>query len=424
MIPTVIPSIAPIIVTPSAEPPAPGKVESIPAPARTEPDAGLPDLSKAGSLDEAIGLALEAAEAKTRAAKTAPPVVEPPAAEPVKKEDPGVVSPFADKDDAALDQEITETTKAFDPKARNAFKELRYQHRDLTRKVKGMAELQAKLDEAVKKAGAPVEALETLQKDLTEVRAKYEAAEKELSVARLEGTDYFKAKIGQPLSDLEIALEGVAKSYELKESEIKSAMALTGRGKAKALSELAQGMEESDRHLFYEMVAQYANLQQARKAALEDAKNTYEQLQASEKEKAAREQTARREQWGAAAKATWEQVVSEVPSLAQATGNPEWDSALDTAKKFAETVDFGELDLPSQAVVMHRGGAWPVLVGENRGLKRENEQLKLQIAELRGASPSAGPGGSPPERKPAGAVTDDMSLEDAISARLAEHGIR
>ena len=425
-LPTVIPTAPVVTNLPPASPTFTDTVPPVTPSAPIPPAEGLPDLSKAESLDQAIGIALEDAARKAEAQKTVPPREVPPATVPPSA--PKAVEPGDLPDDAALDKEIAESTKSLGPKEREAFKTLRYEHRDMRRKLKEMDALQAKLAEVEKSqaaAGTPTEAAAAAQKDLEALRAKFEEAEKELSVTRLEATDYYKSKIATPLSELEIALEGVAKDYELKDTDIKSALSLTGKERAKALSELAEGMVDFDRKRFYDMVDHYGRLQAARVSALADAKTTYQQLQAAQKEESARASAERKAAWAKAAQEKWEKsILADAPFLAKQTGDAEWDSSVESAKKFAETVDYTELDLPSQTTVMHRAAAWPVLVGMTQGLQRQVDQLKLQLSEYKGATPSAGPSGVTAERKPAGTIADDVSWEDAISTRLAEAGLR
>ena len=127
-----------------------------------------------------------------------------------------------------------------------------------------------------------------------------------------------------------------------------------------------------------------------------------------------------RADYAAAVAPAWDSV-AQTAGLQPVDGNTVWNTALADAQAFPSKFAFEAFDTPSQASIMARAAAHPLLVGTLKSVQAELATANASIARLRGATPAAG-GGATPTAVPT-AVPSELGFEQAIAARMAAAGL-
>ncbi len=323
------------------------------------------------------------------------------AAPPPKKEEPKAVEA------KPITEETTDTEieSQIDPKlpknVREHLKLTNFAAREAKRAVKAaQAELEAARTELAKTKGqAPdSDATQAVQKELEAARKRIEEQETELAGSRVEKTQMFKKEVGEPLEALEKQFKKFSSEYEVAPEELMGLTNLKGRAQDAKFEEITAdwGKRKADR--LAELLAQHEGLMDKRSEVLGRAKQTYDSVVAQEREARDLEQARITSERKAVLPDIWEKaVVAAVPTLKDVNGD--LGEQIKGIQSFIQQADdqwFAKQPVADRVRLTAQAAALPVVVKHYEG-RIADTSAKLaaaekQIAELTGATPSAGGG--------------------------------
>lgn len=339
-----------------------------------------------------------AAEPPAPAAK-APETPKPEAEKPAEK--PAAEKPEGDKPAAEADDiDKIKKPEAMSPKSSEMWDELKSTSRNYKAKAEAaetaIEGLRTELAVLKETAGKPTPEIETQLAELAELRAQreaYEAAQKELSIARVEGTDDYKKTITKPLNVIAERAKEIAKANELSADQILDAIAERDPVKQRAaLNEMLPGLPPVDQLTLVRMA--------------EDARGIFDRKDQIEENvvEAAKELAERQEKESATAKANFgkefaagaENAAAEIkkrfPFIELAEGETS-DGVFGNLLQKAKETDFEAASPATKATAALSVLALERAMLQLQKVTEENKTLKARVAEQRQAEP--GNGGDP-----------------------------
>lgn len=197
-------------------------------------------------------------------------------------------------------------------------------------------------------------------------------------------------------------------------------MTSTDDSRVKVVSEVASEMAEYDRMKLFRSMDAYDALKSKRDGLMANAQASLTQMTAAQQAAAEAAVAKARADYAAAVAPAWNDV-AQTAGLQPVDGNAAWNAALADAQAFPSKFTFDAFDTPSQAGIMARAAAHPLLVGTLKSVQAELAAAKESIARLRGATPAAG-GGAAQSAAPT-AVPSELGFEQAIAARMKAAGV-
>lgn len=342
----------------------------------------------------------------------------------------------ADDSDDALKRELETSTQGLDPKAKAGFTKLRYENRDLSRKLKESeaaiaeaAELKKQLAELQAQAGktapaASSEELTKLKADLEAANARLNEKEQELLVGRLEATDEFKLAVTAPLNGVKSAVTKLAAKYKdkgLNEKALLEAVLDTGNeNQGDTLAEMGAVMNQFDMSVLVRQVEAVRDIQGKEATLRANSAAALERINSRTQQETVAQREARVAAFKDAAGKSWDEMAKVAPVISPAEGEDEvtknWNGALAQARQFAEQTDFTTLDAPTQAGVLHRAAVHGLLVGTVNALQQELATAYDKLSKYEASKPGAETTTSTTKVDP----HKGKDWADRVSARIAE----
>ena len=265
---------------------------------------------------------------------------------------------------------------------------------------KTRAELREERDKAAAELKARDEEIARLREQVVklpdyEERAKYaEEAERELAIARFEGTREYKETVKAPMEAIEAAAETLAKANDVKVDDMLDALAQRDPVKRREmLKDIISGMDVVDQQEVLQMAKDTQQLlakHDAMRARAVEARKEAEELagkrSAEEKARAARE-------LGESIKHTVAELRKRVPFVETAAGETA-DAVFEAVLKDAGATDFDNMNLSTKAYSAVAGVLLKRATKQLVHLVNENKALKARIEEANSAMPSVGAGGT------------------------------
>ena len=336
----------------------------------------------------------------------------------------------ADLEEDSLKSEISSATEKMTRDQREAFTKKTYELRDYKRKVKELeatasktVELEAQLkaaQEAAAKAPTAPPDYEQVKLEAETLRKRFSEADQELAATRLEKSEVFRKEIGEPLAVVEAEMGTIVKRYGMDPAQVAKVVASNTEDRTKLISEVASEMAEYDRQKFFRQVDAFDALADKKTALMSNAQAALSQLTARQQEQTQAEQSRNADEYKAAVPKFWNELAAAA-ELKPVDGNDAWNAALSDAQSFPTKYTYEAFDTPSQAGIMARAAAHPLLVGALQTAKTQLAEANALITRMRGATPAAG-GGAATAVQPTSA-TARLPFEEAITVRMREAGL-
>jgi len=238
--------------------------------------------------------------------------------------------------------------------------------------------------------------------DSTEVatlKKQNEEYERELQVARVEATREYKDAVVEPMNLIRKNVEVYVSKYDLNESEILSAFGESNLDtQAEKLSDLASGMNDRDRNIFYKMADRWLEIQGVREKVTANAKLALEKLEAHRKEESQKQAEERSKKYAAAIDSAWRDLSEKVPIFSRRDGDDEWNSGLDQAYQYSKSLDFDQMQEAQKSDVAIRASAATFLYGNLIALYEKYQEAVGALSKYQSAKPGAGGGSSIPAK--------------------------
>jgi hypothetical protein len=305
--------------------------------------------------------------------------------------------------DAPTEQDDTpsELKQATEP-AQKAFGKLNKAYKEEKRRRE---ELEAKLADIQK---TPQNAENS---EVAALKKQNEEYERELQVARVEATKEYKEAVVEPMNLIRKNVESFVSKYELNESEILSAFGDSNLdAQAEKLSDLAAGMNDRDRNIFYKMADRWLEIQSVRERVTGNAKLALEKLEALRQQEAQKSSEERTKNYSNAVDSAWKDLSEKVPIFARREGDEDWNAGLDQAYQYSKSLNFDSMADAQKSDVAIRASAATFLYGNLVALYEKYQEAMGALAKYQSAKPGAGGGGS------IAAKDDAPQHEDFISA--------
>lgn len=238
-----------------------------------------------------------------------------------------------------------------------------------------------------------IAAYETQVADLAETKenaAKWADAEKELAIARVEGSEQFKKAVTEPLKAIFTKAEAMAEANEIAKEDLFNAIREGNEAKQRAmLKEILPTLDEVDRLKFARMVEDAAdcyNREDEIRANALTAKKELEERQAAEGTKA---QQAAKKEFSDAVSHSAEELRKRLPFVELEEGETA-DAVYAAMVEKAKAVDFDGATAATKAFSALSGIA---LVRAGKQLQAQDAKIKLlqaRIADGAAAEPNIG----------------------------------
>lgn len=300
-----------------------------------------------------------------------------------------------------IDETPPELKQATEP-AQKAFGKLNKAYKEEKRRRE---ELEAKLSELEKNPAAPNDS------EVAVLKKQNEEYERELQVSRVEATREYKEAVVEPMNLIRKNVEAFVSKYEMNESEILSAFGESNLDtQAEKLSDLASGMNDRDRNIFYKMADRWLEIQGVREKVTTNAKLALEKLEAhrqAENQKLSEERT---KNYSSAIDSAWRDLSEKVPIFSRREGDDEWNAGLDQAYQYSKSLEFDKMQDSQKSDVAIRASAATFLYGNLVALYGKYQEAMSALSNYQSSKPGAGGGSSIP------AKDDAPQHEDFISA--------
>jgi hypothetical protein len=322
-----------------------------------------------------------------------------------KKDEP---TPEPDKvPDAPASELEDEDLKGFKmgKKEQEAFTHRNQKIREQKRLIKELevkaAEADALRSEATK-AKADLDAAkanpETTTRELADLRSKYEEAQKELSVSRIEATDLYKREVSGPKKAVEETIEQIATDNEIAVRDIYAALnAKTSKERAKALSDIGASLTDFEKSKLFQSAEALAAIEARADQFRSEAKTRLEAIEVERKALTDKTSSISTEEWHKAADSAWAQLTEEAPFFKEEDGNAKWNEGVTGIREFVKNTNFSkDFDTPTQAVAMARVAAFPTLLTIANNLRMQRDSLRDKLTKVSSKQPDLGDSPPPP----------------------------
>lgn len=344
-----------------------------------------------------------------------PAAVQPDAVQPDATE-PEVQQPAADEtqpevENDGLDDIPEELSGKASVAAKENFKKLR---ESATRYKKEASEIRSELTKREEALAAREARIAELEKSVArmpelEEKTKYvEEAERELAVARVEGTQEYKNTIEKPLSAIADAAEAIAKSNDIEFETLISVLGERDPAKRReGLRDILGGVDEVDKQELIRMAQDTQQILTKRDEIRERAAEARKELEERTRENESKAQTQAREAFESASKKVMEDLKARIPFVSLDEG----ETADAVFAIFAEKVAKANLDAAdprTKAFAAASGVLLPRVVKQLRAVQTELETYKQRVKDQTSASPKVG-SGTPATRRAGRDAMDEIS---------------
>lgn len=329
------------------------------------------------------------------------------------------VAPPDPDSDEAVDREIDKTTKGWEARQREAFKEKTYKLRELKRQNKA---LEAKIAEATAAATAvDPKALEAANAKLAELQSKISDYESKIAQVDIQQTSAWQEQVAKPLGEIDALVTKLATKYNADPAALSAAISATGDDRSDKIAAASAEMNDFDRNMFFQAALRREYVSAQAVSMRENASGALQQMTAAQQAAQQQAEAQARAEWETALPKAWDRVVKLSNVLTESDGADDWNAAIAKAKSFASTVKYSDLGAVEQAEVLHRAAAFPLVNSMVRALENEVTALRESLSKYKGAKPAAG-GGTPAAPR-ASVVPENSDWEAAINAKFKEAGL-
>ncbi len=213
-------------------------------------------------------------------------------------------------------------------------------------------------------------------------RAKFaEEAEKELAIARVEGTREYKATILAPIQAIEDAAIAIAKANEVNPDDVLDAITEPDPTKRRELLKaVVAGLDEIDKQEVIRMAGDTQVLLQKREAIRANAAEARKEQEELTRQNETKAQKKAREAFEAEAANTVGELKKRLPFLALADGETP-DGVFDGILAKARSTDLDSAPVANKAFAVAAALALPRMAKQFLKLQEENKTLRTRIAE-------------------------------------------
>lgn len=280
---------------------------------------------------------------------------------------------------------------------------------ELREQVKTDASEIARLKEELKQRDEKIARVTELEE-----RAKYaEEAEKELAIARVEGTREFKELVDKPMRAIEEAVTVIAQRNELDAAALLAALAERDPAKQDTkVDELTASMTEGDKRRFYRMVDDAQTILRKEEELYSRASEAKKESESRAAEEETKQTAAKRQAFETALSSVAERLKAK--GIFQAGEGETIDTLFAGLVSKAKASDFNLADTSTQAYSVFAGLAFPKLAQQYATERTARLAAEKRVQELHGAAPG---GGNPPS-VPAARAGDDFVAEVMKAAGL------
>jgi hypothetical protein len=249
------------------------------------------------------------------------------------------------------------------------------------------------------------------------LKERLDAQEKELEIARVEATQEYKEAVVEPLRQIDGTISSMAKKYEVRETDIRSAFAEPdSERQTELLVDLASGMNDRDRFRLYELAEEYQRVQGIRTRIANNAKLANQKLEEHRQAMAAKQQEEFGRSYNTAIEAIWKSVEDQVPLFRKREGDDAWNQTIDGVVQTARSINLDQLGVPQRADLALRAAAAPFLYTQLTSLFEKYQEVSSALEKYTKTSPGAGGGSSPAVAPEGGAEYEDFL--DAVKAGM------
>jgi hypothetical protein len=358
---------------PPAEAPVADSTESVSLPSST-PESNF-GFDWASQLDNAIGQELDKESSEES-----------------KEETPSEDTAKETGEEKVTEKEETpsdETPKGLTAKAAIKWKELRSEAAEAAKLREQLTAKDQELESLKSKTSSPeLEELRQKAEQLSKINSEYEA---ELATARVEATQEYKELVKAPLENVATYLMDLSKKYDIKDSDLFSAISEQDNTQSDKLADVASSMNERDRLKFYRAADDYAAIMERRTQFQINAKQKIADIQKrQEAETLLAKQTQQQAQekytseYQAATKDVLDTMRKNIPVLA--------DEEIATEVQKLSSVDYSNANVDLKAYLANAGAVLPHMLKAFKALEAQLEESNKTIASYRNSSAPAGGG--------------------------------
>jgi hypothetical protein len=353
-----------------------------------------------------------------------------------------------DDSDAAIAAEIAAKTKDMPAEAKAAFSKLRYEMRDMGRKLKEVeprasksaaleaqiAENQKVLDELREKTAIDPVEVAKLKTDLADAKTRDAEREQLMAAIKVESTDAFKNAVIVPTEKIQTQVKMLAKKYELSEATLMAALSDTTDQQSDKLLAASEPMNDIEKSRFYQAAVDLQKIGEDAEVMRSQAKDALAIITAKTVEDTAAKQQVDKTIFEAAHNTNWSKLKTLLPEiLTPATGTDEasatWNTAQKDAEVFAKSTDFGALSVETRSEVMQRAAVFPLLAGALQSFEKQLADMKTaheaDLVKLEGflkTQPAPAPR-TPLEPNAPTPADKDKDFVSRVNKRFAEAGL-
>lgn len=247
--------------------------------------------------------------------------------------------------------------------------------------------------------------------ELEEKTKFVEEAERELAIARVEGTQEYKNAVEKPLSAIAEAADVIAKANDIDFDKLVSVLGERDPLKQReALNEIVAGLSAVDQMEVVRMAQDTRQLLAKQQEIRERAVEARKEIEKLTTETTAKQQQQAREAFVKASTETVEELKKRVPFLSLAEGETA-DAVFSNIADQVGKIDLDAADPRTKAFAAAAGVLLPRVVKQFRQLQAELETYKNRVKETTAASPKVGGTATPPARQ-------DVDLPTAVAQTL------
>lgn len=355
-------------------------------------------------LEQKLAEPIKPEEAK---ADNPPPKIEPPArtTEAPKDEKPPEASKlkgskvFGTEAKPPLSTPVVEPDKdetaGMPKKAQDRWNSLRESETSARREL---SELRKQFDELGKQTNRDAELpkqLEASKVELSAMREQLAALEQELSVAAVDRSKDFQAKVAQPKAQIQSQVEAIAKKYDLPIKKVMAAMEEPVDVRTDALDEIATEMRDGDKQVLNLLGMEMDKITRTANELREKAKTSREHMLSDQQSQSEQQQHEARRHAVKVAEQVWKESSQKHSFLAGKTGDEAWDQWVSEQRGSFESLDVS--DPAKLGEVLARSAQVPPLekaLDHYRGLyeqvQADNDALEQRLARYEKAQPGIG----------------------------------
>jgi hypothetical protein len=379
------------------------------APAPVTGPTGAPALPMSGPLAAIVGTGPTGAPTAPTGPTGAPTGPTGTPTGPAESGASGVTGPkekLTDEEKAALEKNLPVS-------AGTAFKLIRKEAADNAARADAEAQRASALETRLVETESKV----TDPKEIADLKAQVKQNEADLAIVRVEATKEFRDNIKIPLAKTTEQLLALAAKHNIKESDLRSALAEPDAGKrTDRLSELSTEFNRMDMTAFDRLSLDLMSLEAKRDEYLDQASERFAAQQQSQEAAARAAKDKFAKDWTSALDSSHQKLVKDFPIFGK-TGDETWDKAMVAIDTEVKNVDIVALPNEQVADALYKQKAFKLLLGLITELHSDKSSLVEEVAKLRGTSVPAG-GGSPVPVVTGPAVPANASFSDIARSKL------